>query len=517
MSTRRPERGLLAALAVWGIGPLVIIALHAAASGQRLTGADGIIAGDQLQYLAWIQDASRHGLAASLFTLEPPTHVFAQPMFTLSAAVTALGAPLVLAYLLWKPVAVFVLFLGVDRLAARAFPGAAARRTAATWLALFCFLPWAALSGWTAPGAPGPSQSGLLAVAGELFPAGELWGYLPSAVAVGLLALALLATERGLTGPLEDARRPLMVAALAGLVSAWLHPWQGITFELILAGLAAWERRRVAGRLALPAIATGLPLLYYEMLSRSDPAWHLASRNEIVPHLPLLALLAGLGPPLIIACTGIRRPDGTPFERSLLLWVPAGLVTYFALGSFPAHGLEGLSIPLAVLMVRGWHRLRAPTWAGAPLLLVTILPGLLYVGEQLADVARSSIQGYYVSVHDARALDWVAHRAPRGGVLARPLFALAVPAQTGRAVWVGHQFWSRDYAHRAPLADALFAGRLPAPTARTLVELSGARLLVADCGSARGVVSELAPVLVATHRFGCASVSIIAQPGARTS
>ncbi len=32
--------------------------------------------------------------------------------------------------------------------------------------------------------------------------------------------------------------------------------------------------------------------------------------------------------------------------------------------------------------------------------------------------------------------------------MARTMFAVGVPAETGRAVWVGHQFWSRDYAAR---------------------------------------------------------------------
>ena len=36
--------------------------------------------------------------------------------------------------------------------------------------------------------------------------------------------------------------------------------------------------------------------------------------------------------------------------------------------------------------------------------------------------------------------------APPGGVLAPTPFAAVVPARTGRAVWVGHGYWSQDYA-----------------------------------------------------------------------
>src|SRR5207302_1770423 len=73
---------------------------------------------------------------------------------------------------------------------------------------------------------------------------------------------------------------------------------------------------------------------------------------------------------------------------------------------------------------------------------------------------------YYLPPSDARALDWVDRKAPAGGVLAPTPFAAVVPSQTGRAVWVGHGYWSRDYPVQSREVDRLFGGRLAAAPAR---------------------------------------------------
>ena len=66
----------------------------------------------------------------------------------------------------------------------------------------------------------------------------------------------------------------------------------------------------VALALAVPAVGAALPLAYYYLLSHSDPAWKLASQYELIPRLPALVLLAGLGPLVadraVRACAGPR-------------------------------------------------------------------------------------------------------------------------------------------------------------------------------------------------------------------
>ena len=523
----RAEIVLLVALAAWGFFPLVLLLLHAGQLHARFTGADGLIGADgvlgadQLQYLAWARDAGGHGLAADLFSLAPSGHVYLQPLFTITGLLWRLGLSLPLAYLLWKPLAVVALFLATVAWARRSFPDQLAARAAVVTLALFLYTPLTALFSWTGLGA-GPFRFQMYLLGSELLAANKLWGYVPSALALALVPFALLAIERALD-PARGAsprpgRRPMWLAASAALLASWLHPWQGVTMILIFAGLAAWRRWRGWRVLLVPAIAAALPLAYYYLLAHSDPAWKLASQYEVIPRLPALVLLAGLGPLALVAAAGVRRPGDVVIEQALLLWIVACFVTYFVNDSFAPHALQGLSFPFAVLAVRGWRRLRLPAAIGAVAIALVTIPGLVYDGRKFVNVARSANVQYYLPASDAQALDWVAGSGPRGGVLAPTPFAIDIPSQTGRAVWVGHGYWSRDYFARARLANALFRGRMRPAAARAFVQGTGASLLVADCAHRRVNLARLLRGIVTSERhFGCARVYVLAGAGVRSA
>src|SRR6185437_4466332 len=236
------ETVLLAGLMAWALFPLVLLLIHAGQIHARFTGADGLIGADgvlgadQLQYLAWARDASTHGgLASDLFSFSQGGHFYLQPMLAITGALYRLGLSLPLAYLLWKPVGILALGLAA---------GAAVVTTS-----LFLVTPIAALFSWTQWGA-GSFRFSLFLLGDEMLAADKLWGYVPSALGLALVPVALLATERALdpdragTRPLRRARhsttavRPLLLATLASLVASWLHPWQGITLGLIYVGLA---------------------------------------------------------------------------------------------------------------------------------------------------------------------------------------------------------------------------------------------------------------------------------------
>ncbi len=240
-----------------------------------------------------------------------------------------------------------------------------------------------------------------------------------------------------------------------------MHPWQGITLIVILAGLAILRRGR--GWAVLLAVGAGaaLPLAYYWLLSHSDPAWRLASHYEVIGHLPALVLLAGLGPLALLAALGLRRPRGEVIEQLLLLWVAGCLITYFVNDAFAPHALQGISLPLAVLAVRGGQRLHLPWPLGLVAIAALTIPGLAFDARKFVNTARNEkLVQYYLPRDDARALDWISAHAPPGGILAPTPFALDIPPQTGRAVWVGHGYWSRDYFARARRANRLFTGHM---------------------------------------------------------
>jgi hypothetical protein len=474
------EVALLAALAVWALFPLVLLLVHAGQLHARFTGADGLIGADgvlgadQLQYLAWARDASAHGLLASdLFSFSQGGHVYLQPMFAITAALYRLGLSLPLAYLLWKPVGIVVLGLAAVVWARRFFETELGARAAVVVLSLFLVTPVAALFSWT-QWASGSFRFQLYLLGDELLAADKLWGYVPSAIGVALVPVALLATERALHGAdvpafgaprsrYREQRRdmvaagPLAVAALASLGASWLHPWQGITLCLIYVGLAVLRRMRQWAALAVPAIAAGLPLLYYYVLSHHDPAWQLASHYEVIGRLPPLALLAGFGPLALIGAFGVRRPDGVLIEQALLLWVGACVITYFANDSFAPHAFQGLSLPLAVLAVRGWRHLRLPAVVGVAALALVTIPGLAFNARKFARTARSTqLVQYYLPASDGQALDWVARHAPGGGILAPTPFADGT-GRVGRS-WLLEPELSRAGARGGPSVRRPYVG-----------------------------------------------------------
>jgi hypothetical protein len=516
----RAEFALLAALVCWGLFPVVLLLIHAADTHTRLTGADGLVGadgelgGDQLQYLAWIRDASAHGLAADLFRLTDIRRVYLEPLFTISGGLYRLGVPLVVAYMVFKPIAIGALGIGAIAWARRMFGDRAGARAATVALSLFLATPGADLLGWTHVGKGGLAFP-LFLLGSELHGADKIWGYVPSAIALGLMPIALLATERALAiaasqRPSRAGRAgPLALATAAALIASWLHPWQGVTLILILAGLAALRRGRGATTLAAPAIAAALPLAYYYVLSHADPAWSLASTYEATKRAPAITLIVGFGPLALIAAPGLRRPRGEMIEQALLLWIAATFVNYFVNDSFPPHAYQGLAFPFSVLAVRGFQRLRLPAIVGWLAVGLLTIPGMVSDARKLIRTFDRPLVQYYLPHDDVAALSWVTHHAPPGGVLAPTPFASVIPSQTGRAVWVGNGYWSLHYPEQSKLVQRLFRGHMRTTVARSFVASTGARILVADCDHRADLSKALGPMLASTHTFGCVRVYVL--------
>jgi hypothetical protein len=524
MARRLPSAVTVAAalaLAAWAFFPVVLLAAHASAihadwtGADGLIGADGVLGADQLQYLAWARSISLHGLASDLFTLGRSGHVYLEPASGIAGAFAAAGAGLITGYLVVKAAAVLVLAVGAAAWCRRLLggrEGSTGAQLAAVALALFTVTPATALLNWLQLGAP-RFRFDVYLVGDELLAATKLWGYVPAALSIGLMSGALLFLERALRG---EGRRALALATAAAFLCAWLHPWQGITLGLIVLGLGAVRRSRAEGPvLLLMLLALAVPLGYYGVLEHADPAWRVAAHNEQGTRLPAPALIGCLGPLLALAIPGVSRlrASDPPAEQALLLWVPAGLATYWLNGAFPTHAFEGLMLPVAVLLVRGAARLRLPSVIVWACVLALTVPGLAYDARKFVRTSRGGLVQYALPRPDAAALRWIARDAPAGGVLAPTPFAAVIPSQTGRAVWVGHGEWSPDYRVRARRTDLLFDGRMrDADAARAFVRRTGARLLIADCDHRDGepaLTRALGPLIGQVRRFGCARVYVL--------
>jgi hypothetical protein len=458
-----------------------------------------------MQYLDWSRQAGEHWLIGNRYDLAPGPRDYLHPGLLISGLLYRLGAGPALAYLAWKPVAVATLFAG-SLLWVRRQLERSDDRLLALVLALFACSPVAAIVGWGGLGDEGDKLA-MDFVTGELWTGSYLWGYLFTAIAVGLLPLALLAYER----------RRLVLAAAGGLLCAWLQPWQGVTYALVLvaAEIVAVRRGRGAGaaarQLAAPLIATAAPLVYYLLLSHLDASWELAGVVNDLPRWPWWALLLGPLPLALPAAFAYRLPAPDFASVALRAWPLACLVVYFQpFGTFPFHALQGVTLPLAVLAVialRGWLGERRVRLIPALAVLVLLcVVGTAYRASELADAIHLARQPFFLDPGERDALRYLDAVDEPGGVLAPVYSGIVVPAYTGRETWVGAGSWTPRQPQRAAEAEDLFAGRLDPAASGALVRRSGARFVYSDCHGRADIADRLVAVADSPRRFGCATV-----------
>jgi hypothetical protein len=493
------EVALLVALLAVAFAPLAGLLLRVAARGGHLSGGDGFLVLDQLQYLGWIRQASEHVLVGDLYDLAPGPRSFLHPGVAISGALHALGLGLIASYAVWKVVGVVALWAGAIAWCRRLIEDRGPRLVA-IGLALFFASPVAALVGWGGLGGERVKYH-FDFLGGELTTNNFLWGYPFTAIAVGLVPLGLLAHERGRAG----------WAAAAGLLAAWLQPWQGATFLLTLLGAEAVVRRRSGrrpppARLAVVAAATGAPLVYYLLLSHLDAAWELAGRANDFGAWPWWVTVLGMAPLALPAALGIARAPDDLAGWALRLWPLAALLVFvLPFGTFPAHAFQGVTLPLVVLAVLGLQGRLRPAWVAAAIALL-VLPGTLYRVDQLRAAVNAGRQPFFLEDAEYAALRWLEAAPPPGGVLAPIYTGLLIPAWTGRETWVGAGSWTPDFDERVQRAERLFSGDMSQAEAEALVRESGARFLMSDCHGRANVERLLSRVTRPPRRFGCATV-----------
>jgi hypothetical protein len=511
-------------LVAFAAASMWIVALdlyHASARGLVWTGTDGFYIVDQMQYLAWVQEAAKHVLASNLFVLRPTAADYFQPATAISGGLTALGVAPWLTLLLWKPVAVIAAFFGVRAYAHRSFEGTWSRRITLV-LGLF-FGSFTIIYG----------SSGVL---GDLFPTFLSWGYTFGLLAMAVMLFALLAYGRVRSTPGPIRLRNLVLPGLLGAFAGLLHPWQGELLVLIVPGveLVLWWLDRRRPRLALPVltlILTGAPLLYYEILGRTDLSWKLA-RDASKHSFSLGTIVLAVVPLLLPALLALRNRPRTFLDVVNRVWPPAALVIYVvsasAVSATPLHAFEGITVPLSVLAIQGlqgvnWGRLRVPhVIAAAPVrsaivaavVLAATVPAMISeLGAAKSAVEPAPGNPNFITHGERAALRFLANDPQPGGVFTRFYLGTVVPAETGRRTYVGDCLWSEpNCTQRAQIAQMVFDGELPPASARWLVQQLGARFVLADCDSRPDMNQVLAPLTASVHHFGCAAVYTLRAP-----
>jgi hypothetical protein len=507
---RRLDRFEIVLLAAFGVLSTWVVAVdvfHAAREGLTWTGTDGYYIVDQMQYLSWIQSAAHHGLIANLFVLRSTPSDYFQPAIIISGAVAAFGVPSWLALLLWKPVAVITLFLAMRAVVNRSFTVVAHRRAALTLGLLF--------GSFTV-------IFGALGIVGDMMPTWLSWGYPFGLLAVALITFALVRYDR-----MRVAARPDWICGLLGGLASALHPWQGETLILLIViveairwrDLLLWYRTAQWRRLALPALTlalTALPLLYYLLLGHLDLSWKLA-RVQSKHAFPFTAIAIGIAPLAIPALLGYRGRSENILELLLRVWGPVAILIYVfsatGLSATPLHAVDGITVPLAVLAVKGVTRTRLRTMPRARLVAIAVVAlGVIPANAYALATAHDFIDpaagnANFITHGEHAALHYLAKNRDPGGVLTQFYLGEAVPGATGRHTYVGNCLWSEPACMpRSIAADALFRGQDTRAQARQLVAQSGARFLLASCASHANLERALGTLIVDRHRFGCSTV-----------
>jgi hypothetical protein len=559
--------GAFAAVSVWILGlDLWQVIVH----GRHWTLTDGLFLSDQMQYLAWIQDSSRHVLASNLFVIHrTPTDYF-QPLIAISGGFAALGVPPWLVLLLWKPVAVISAFVVVLAYARRCLTGQWQRR-AALVLGLF-FGSWGVL--------------------GDLWLPLWSWGYPFGLIAIAAVGAALLLYDRA-----RAANRVAWAPALLGALASSLHPWQGEALILIIVGAEValrWHPRRRhqapepvgsaspealgtlvaaeaaggaerrpprapggldlgrpslgsdgtlvlgrgsvghrdavsfgrvaelrarAGTFVLPAttvIATAIPLLYLAVLGRVDFSWRLA-RDASHHSFPLASILLAIAPLLLASALAYRGRPRSFIAAATRAWPLAALVVYAlsatSLSATPLHAFAGITLPLGVLAVEGvqrvnWRRLPGRRSLAALTIAAFTIPAGAYEMSSASQYISPAVgNANFVSAGLGRALAYLARDPQPGGVLTRAYVGVVVPGLTGQNTYVGGCQWSQpNCSGRTTGAEALFDGTLTPPAAQSFVLGTAARFVLSGCGWGTDLAKPLAAITRSVHRFGCASV-----------
>jgi hypothetical protein len=261
---------------------------------------------------------------------------------------------------------------------------------------------------------------------------------------------------------------------------------------------------------------TALPLAYYVLLGRIDPAWRFAQAASKHTY-PLSSIVLELAPLLLPTLLAYRSRPKTFLSAVSMVW-PVAAFALFGLSTTqvaatPVHAFQGITIPLSLLAVRGIRDLglrRLPYSAviGCVLVAAFTIPTTYW---QLANASRMvtprPTDTRFILNDEHRALQYLARDPLPGGVITRVYLGELVPAETGRHTFVGDCLWSQPHCPaRLVSVRRLFTGKMTPAAARKFVVSTHARFLLADCRPTARLDKLLPGIVVAVHRFGCATV-----------
>jgi hypothetical protein len=271
---------------------------------------------------------------------------------------------------------------------------------------------------------------------------------------------------------------------------AVLHPYPIAVLVPLVTALAIVRRPRHAAALwlrfaaaAFPGAAYAAGLSIFHPLIRAHNA--LGSEESVT----IVAALAGLGFPLILAAAGVYA-EGKAFARRhwfLLAW--AGLSVGLALCPIWLRSKYLFASHLPVCLLAGAAAqsllgdLRRNARVAALLMIAFPFTQLVHLSETFSEVSANPENGYRVSPGMREALTWLDEHADKSSrVFATAPTSAKVCAFSGDTVFWGHWAQAIDYDEQSDILKAVSSGDdwLPAAERRRRFWGFGVDYLVVD-------------------------------------
>src|SRR5262249_55443923 len=156
-------------------------------------------------------------------------------------------------------------------------------------------------------------------------------------------------------------------------------------------------------RLVWPLVGAGLPLVYFALLPHIDDAWKIARDQNALAAQGWGMVLGTIGPLLLLALGRPRLSPRSFQDRVLVIWPLAAVFVYWVSPPYPIHALETVTLPLAVLALRGWRFVPARRVVLAGCALVLVVPGLVYLAQRLNERVDGARPAYVLLKGDRDA------------------------------------------------------------------------------------------------------------------